>query len=105
MMRHDATECTLGIAQNIHLALFIHIDNPVVSLFVVVRDTPVVGAIGNERALGPAIKAIRTTRQETQRYPVAVFGKGMGEAAVGILFALLSAGLVGVCEEDTVMGG
>lgn len=107
-MCHDPTKGTFIMAFNlVHLSRLMHIHNPLISPFVVVRDSPVVGAIGDKGIFVSAIIAIRTTGQEVQRISVRVGGECMGEAAVGIFLALFAAELrwVRLCKEDTVLSG
>ena len=106
-MCHDTTEGGLGMAIIIHFSRFIHVHNPFFSPFIVVRDSPVVRAIGDKRVLGPGIVSVRTVWQESKRVSILVLGKTMGEAAVGELRALFAPELRWGrgCKEDTVLSG
>lgn len=107
-MRHDAAKGPFVMVLNIvHLSRLVHVHDPLVPPFVVVRDAPVVGAVSDEGVFVPVVVAIRTTGQEIQRLSVRVCGECVGEAAVGVLLALFAAELRrgGLLEEDTVLSG
>lgn len=106
-MRHDAAESSQRMAINIRRPLLIDIHNPVVPPLIVVRYSPVVGAVGDEWVLLPVVIAVWTIGQEIQRLSVGVGGKCVGEAAVGVLVALFAPELrrAGIFKEDTVLGG
>lgn len=107
-MRHDAAKRPLIMSLHlIHLSRLVHIHHSLIAPLVVVRDAPVVRAVGHERVLVPAIVAVRTSGQEVQRLSVWVRGEGVGEAPVGVFFAFFAAelGWGGLGEEDAVLGG
>ena len=62
-MRHVATESALVMAILVDLSRFMHVHHPIVSPFIVVQAS-IVGPVGDEWVLCPAVIVVRTTGQE-----------------------------------------